>query len=177
MPEPLVSPLKSWESFYVIVGSSAAALTGLQFVVIALIADSQRQRTSHEIGAFATPTIIHFCTALYVAAVISAPWHSLSSAAIALGAGGAADLLYALNVMRRARRQTSYQLVAEDWIWYISLPVLAYAMILSAAICLPRHAEPALFVIGAAVLLLVYIGIHNAWDTVTYIAVNLSNPE
>ena len=176
MLEPLPFPLAAWESFYVIVGSSAAALTGLQFVVIALIADSERRRGSPEIAAFGTPTILHFCAALYVAAVISAPWHSLSSAAIALGIGGAAGLLYALNVIRRARRQTAYRLVAEDWIWYISLPVLAYAMLLGASICLPRHAEPALFVIGGAVLLLVYIGIHNAWDTVTYIATNLTGP-
>jgi len=170
------SALARWESFYVIVGSSAAALTGLQFVVIALIAESDRRRGSHEIAAFGTPTILHFCAALYVAAVISAPWHTLSSAAIALGAGGGAGVLYALNVIRRARRQTSYELVAEDWIWYISLPVVAYAMLFGAAICLPRHAEPALFVIGGAVLLLVYIGIHNAWDTVTYIATDLTGP-
>ena len=177
MQQSLASPLAAWESFYVIVGSSAAALTGLQFVVIALIADSERRRGSHEIAAFGTPTILHFCAALYVAAVISAPWHSLVSAAIALGAGGAAGLLYALNVIRRARRQTSYNLVGEDWIWYISLPVLAYGMLLGASLCVPRYADHALFVVGAAVLLLVYIGIHNAWDTVTYIAVNLSNPE
>ena len=97
--------LTSWESFYVIVGSSAAALTGLQFVVIALIADSRRQRSSHEIGAFATPTVIHFCAALYVAAVISAPWQSLRNPSIALGAGGVAGRLYALNVIRRARER------------------------------------------------------------------------
>jgi hypothetical protein len=30
---------------------------------------------------------------------------------------------------------------------------------------------PALFVIGATALLLLFIGIHNAWDTVTYVAV------
>ena len=33
----------AWESFYVIVGSSGAALTGLQFVVTALIADAHRK--------------------------------------------------------------------------------------------------------------------------------------
>ena len=32
-----VSSLAAWENFYVIVGSSAAALTGLQFVVMALV--------------------------------------------------------------------------------------------------------------------------------------------
>ena len=167
----MTTPLASWESFYVIVGSSAAALTGLQFVVIALIADSRRQRSSHEIGAFATPTVIHFCAALYVAAVISAPWHSLRNPAIALGAGGVAGLVYALNVIRRARRQTGYQLVGEDWLWFVTLPVVAYALIFAGAVALTREPEPALFAVGAGVLILVYIGIHNAWDSVTYIAV------
>ena len=36
----MAPPLNDWETFYVIVGSSAAALTGLMFVVIALIKDS-----------------------------------------------------------------------------------------------------------------------------------------
>jgi hypothetical protein len=30
------------------------------------------------------------------------------------------------------------------------------------------HARPALFVVGAATLLLLFVGIHNAWDAVTY---------
>jgi hypothetical protein len=36
---------------------------------------------------------------------------------------------------------------------------------------------PALFVIGAVTLLLLFIGIHNAWDTVTYVALELSRSE
>jgi len=36
---------------------------------------------------------------------------------------------------------------------------------------------PALFVIGAATVLLLFIGIHNAWDTVTYVALERSQPE
>jgi len=43
------SILAHWESFYVIVGSSAAALTGLMFVVITLIADSKQPPTLKEI--------------------------------------------------------------------------------------------------------------------------------
>ena len=34
-----MTALVGWENFYVIVGSSAGALIGLQFVVITLIAD------------------------------------------------------------------------------------------------------------------------------------------
>jgi hypothetical protein len=50
------SGLAAWESFYVIVGSSAAALTGLQFVVVALLAENRIRSTTREIDAFATPT-------------------------------------------------------------------------------------------------------------------------
>ncbi len=53
--------LSMWESFYVIVGSSAGALTGLQFVVIALVAESEAAADKREIDAFGTPTIVHFC--------------------------------------------------------------------------------------------------------------------
>ena len=57
--ETSMPALSHWESFYVIVGSSAAALTGLMFVVITLIADSKQPRTLKEINAFATPAVVH----------------------------------------------------------------------------------------------------------------------
>jgi len=37
---------------------------------------------------------------------------------------------------------------------------------------LPRDPEPSLFVVAGAVLSLVLIGIHNSWDTVTYLALS-----
>jgi hypothetical protein len=61
--------------------------------------------------------------------------------------------------------------VLEDWIWHAVLPLIAYALLLIAALLLRQHPERVLFVIGATALLLLFIGIHNAWDTVTYIAV------
>ena len=76
------SLLAVWESFYVIVGSAGGALTGLQFVVIALIAESRKQSTGREVAAFGTPTVVHFCTVLLVAAIVSAPWRALSGVAL-----------------------------------------------------------------------------------------------
>lgn len=73
MDEAARSPLATWESFYVIIGSSAAALTGLQFVVIALIAEARTRSTPREIAAFGTPTIVHFCAVLLLSAILSAP--------------------------------------------------------------------------------------------------------
>jgi hypothetical protein len=163
-------PLSAWESYYVILGSSGAALTGLQFVVITLGAEGNVVASSSATSAFSTPTIVHFCAVLLVAAILSAPWHALSSAALALGAAGIAGVAYTLRVIRHARRQKDYAPVFEDWLWYAVLPLVAYAALLSAAVALARHPHPSLFVVGAAALLLMYVGIHNAWDTVTYIA-------
>jgi len=174
MEEVARSPLIAWETFYVIVGSSGAALTGLQFVVIALIAESKRQATTREIEAFGTPTIIHFCAVLLVSAILSAPWHTLASAGIAVGACGAAGLIYSVIVVRRARRQTTYRPVFEDWLFHAALPLAAYALLLVAAVVLSSYPRRVLFVVAGAALLLLFIGIHNAWDTVTYIAINLT---
>ena len=163
--------LAGWETFYVIVGSSAAALTGLMFVVIALIKESDIPRSSGTVAAFGTPTVVHFCAALVVAAVLTAPWRTPANVAAAVGIVGAAGLIYTLMVVRRARKQTSYQPVLEDWLFHTAFPIAAYGAILIGAAVLRRDAEGSLFAIGTAVLALVLIGIHNSWDTVTYVTV------
>jgi hypothetical protein len=170
MLEVAVSTLTEWESFYVIVGSSAAALTGLQFVVIALTADFRRSST-REINAFATPTIIHFGAVLLLSGILTAPWRGLWIPALLMAASGVAGCVYTILVVRRARGQTSYRLVVEDWVFHAALPAIAYALLAAAALMLRLSAHRALFVIATAALLLLFIGIHNAWDTATYVVV------
>lgn len=177
MPEAATSPLLAWDNFYVIVGSSAAALTGLMFVVITLIAGTRRQRSSGAIGAYSTPTVVHFCVALLVAAVLSAPWQGLANASILLGLTGIGGVAYVVIVLRRARRQTNYQPVLEDWLWHTIFPLIAYAALVVAALVLADNSSPALFIIGGATILLLFIGIHNAWDTVTYLVTEVIQPD
>jgi hypothetical protein len=165
------SPLTEWESFYVIVGSSAGALTGLQFVVIALIAEARAASNMLEIRAFGTPTVVHFCAALLISAIMSAPWHTLANTGFALGACGVAGIIYAIMYIRHVRRQEGYKPDAEDWFWYVGLPLAAYTALPMAATALLWHATLALFVVAATSLVLLFIGIHNSWDSVTYIAV------
>ncbi len=169
-----LSPLPGWESFYVIVGSSAAALTGLQFVVTVLSAEMRGRRSPDVTGAFSTPTIVHFCAVLLNAGILSAPWRRLTSAALTLAPFALAGIGYTLLVLRRARRQTDYVPVVEDWIWHTALPLLAYTGILVSAVLLPRAPGPCLFALGAMALLLLFVCIHNAWDSVVYIADRLS---
>lgn len=169
---PAASPLTDWENFYVIVGSSAGALTGLQFVVIALIAEARTEGGILEIRAFGSPTVVHFCESLIISAILSAPWHGVRGPATALMICGLAGLAYAIRAMQHARKQKGYQPDAEDWVWYSALPVVTYVALTVTAVLLPAHVKGALFAIAGLALGLLLIGIHNAWDTVVYIAID-----
>jgi hypothetical protein len=160
--------LAEWDSFYVIVGAAAGALIGLQFVVLTLIAN-RNQRPEAEAGAaFATPTIIHFCATLFLAALIRAPWQAVTSAAVIWGIVGISGVAYAFIVARRMRVQTTYQPVFEDWLFHVLLPLVSYGILALSPFATPSHARAALFGVGASALLLLFIGIHNAWDAVTH---------
>ncbi len=167
--------LSSWESFYVIVGSSGGALIGLQFVVITLIADRGQYSTLGALSAFGTPTVVHFAAALTISAIMSGPWPSLPAPGIMMAISGLSGLIYIAVALRRARRQSEYQPVFEDWVFYFILPALSYAALLIAGTLLARGDEETEYVIAAAALALLLIGIHNAWDTVTHIAFTNAN--
>ncbi len=159
----------AWQNFYVIVGSSAGALIGLQFVVLSLIANRPTARVDPDAGgAFATPTIVHFSAVLTLAAILCAPWQALESLRLASGAVGLGGVAYTAVVIRRMRRQTAYQPESGDWLWFVLLPVAGYGTVLVSASALRSYEHEALFGVGAAVLLLLLTGIHNAWDAVTY---------
>jgi len=166
--------LTEWESFYVIVGSSAGALTGLMFVVITLAADSKLPRTPDTVNAFATPNVIHFVAVLLLSALLSAPWRRLQDPAHFVGATAIAGVIYVLVVTRRLVRQSraGYKPVLEDWVWHVFLPLIAYAALFIGAAGLSHGQSWATFLIGGVNLLLICCGIHNAWDTVTYMVDN-----
>jgi hypothetical protein len=160
--------LSGWDSYYVIIGSSAAALTGLNFVVVALGAESRTMTRTADLAAFGTPTIVHFCAALLVSAILSAPWRSAAALAACIGACGIAGLVYVVRAMLIVRRGTGYKPVFEDILWHFVLPLTAYTSLLVASAMFTGYMDAALFTIAPAVLLLMLIGIHNAWDTATW---------
>jgi len=169
-----MAELAEWESFYLIVGGGAAALIGLQFVVLTLIAEKPALGAPEAGAAFATPTIVHFGAALLLASLIRVPWHAITPAAVLWGLVGAAGALYVLVVARRMRAQKAYLPETEDWLFHVVLPFAAYAALALSASAAASHLRAALFVVGGAALFLLFIGIHNAWDAVSYhVFVNL----
>ena len=162
--------LPAWESFYVIIGTSAAALTGLQFVVITLVIESRSRDAGRAISAFGTPTVLHFCAVVLISGILSAPWESLTGPAIGLAGCGIGGLFYAAVTIRRILRQKIYRPVFEDWLSHVILPIVAYSSLLVAAFGIRSAPMSFLFLTAAAVLVLLFDGIHNAWDTVVFLA-------
>ena len=83
-------------------------------------------------------------------------------------------LVYGAIVTRRVFRSTEYKPVFEDWLWHVWLPMMSYATMITAGLLLQKDTTGALFGVAAATLLLLFVGIHNAWDSVTYITSGLA---
>ena len=163
MPE-----LAAWDSFYVIVGSAAGALIGLQFVVVTMIAQQPTRASPDGSAAFGTPTVVHFGTALLLATLSRVPFPTIAAAAVVWGIVGCGGIAYVAVVLRRMRRQGVYEPQFEDWLFHIVLPMTAYVVLTLSAVATVLFAREALFGVAAASLLLLFIGIHNAWDAVSY---------
>lgn len=163
-----MSSIAAWQNFYVILGPSAGALIGLQFIVITLIADAPRRGDVQASKAFATPSVVHLCAVLFLSAVITAPWSGIRALSVVWGLTGAGGLVYTAIVTGHLRVQNSYKPVFEDWMFHVLLPFAAYAAVLGSAGLGYYHQRAGMFLVGGGALLLLFIGIHNAWDAVTY---------
>ena len=171
MPE-----LNEWDSFYVIVGSSAGALIGLQFVVMTLIAERPPRHAEDAGAAFASPTIVHFSVVLLLSAGLRAPWHSIAPIAMLWGLGSVLGVVYSLIVARRMARQDAYKPVLEDWCFHAVLPLASYVALACLALAAGAHERAVLFGVGSVALLLLFIGIRNSWDAVVYHALGSRPP-
>ena len=163
-----MASFEEWDSFYLIVGGAAGALIGLQFVVMTLLADNPRLVSRETGSAFSTPTVVHFATALLLSAIMRMPWHHTVPAAVLWGAVSLVAFAYALTVIRRVRRQTAYQLDFEDWSMYVIIPIVAYAALGVAALMVTSYEHEALFAVAGAAVVLLFVGIHNSWDAVSW---------
>ena len=164
-------PIEAWANFYVIVGSSAAGLTGLTFVVIALGSD-RGMVALPGLRTFITPIVMHFGTALWISALLCIPGHSTASLALGAGVTGLVLSAYgSATTYRMYRGRAAYRPVLEDWIWNATLPLLCYLALLAAGTLVARLPALALYLVGGAALTLLFVGIHNAWDLAVWITV------
>jgi hypothetical protein len=179
MQGPELPLLSNWQNFYMLIGTAAATLTGLMFVVTTLIAgiDTHVSILNAAVSAYNTPTVVHFSAVLLLAGILSAPWQTYSSLSLLLGLLGLGMVFYSIIVLRRMRRVPHYQSTLEDWLWYLAFPLLAQVSLIVAAFVLPENPARALYLVGSAMIVLLLVGIRNAWDMVTFLAVERAHSE
>lgn len=163
-----MAELTAWNSFFAVVGSAAGALIGLQFVVMTLIAQRPPARAREASFAFSSPTIVHFGVVLALAATLSAPWRTIAAPMALSGLVGLGGVTYAAIVARRMQTQTAYKPDLEDWLFHAILPIAVYAALAASAFAVYSNVREGMFGIGAAALMVLFIGIHNAWDATTW---------
>ena len=165
-----MAEFEHWDSFYVIVGAAAGALIGLQFVVMTLIADRPSKGVTETNPAFATPTLVHFSACLLVSALMRVPWQSVATAARAWGSVGLLGQIYMVIVVRRMLHQSAYKPDAEDWAFHCVVPIATYLLLALSAFWAESHESDALLAVAAVCLSLLFVGIHNSWDSVVFVS-------
>ena len=110
-----------------------------------------------------------------LSALVRVPWDSPALLGWVCALLGCAGVVYALVTAWRMRRQTAYKPDGEDWLFHALLPLMAYALLAISAFAGFAHPREALFGIGAATLLLLFDGIHNAWDAAFYSVLMMRN--
>jgi hypothetical protein len=161
-----LTPLKvdDWRDFYVMIGTASGAIVGASFIVASL-ASGVRERGIGMRG-FISPTTVHLASVLVGAAILSVPKIPPAAIALLLGGGGLAGAIYGILVVTRI---WSLKLGIEDWLFYALLPVVAYGAIATAAAMFVLGLDSPLYVLAAALILLLIIGMRNAWDMATFL--------
>lgn len=169
LAQPFLAP---WTTFFTMTATAGATLVGLMFVVVTLVTGEQRRTDAGAgLATFSTPTVIHFGAVLLVSAIVVAPWPGLAGASILVTIVGLAGFVRMVRVTHHARQLTEYDPDPEDWAWYTVLPFIAYSAVLAGGMIMLLGPRLALWTLAAGVMLLIFIGIRNAWDVVTYLAI------
>jgi hypothetical protein len=163
-------PLSEWHTFNAVVGSAAGALTGLMFVATALMHGQRLPSMAIRLrSSFASPTIVHFTVVLAFAGILSMPRLPRATTGLILTISGGALVLYAIWVILNARRYREiYEPDLEDQFWHFTLPLLAYASIFAGGISYWLSMNGGMYAVAGGMVALLVIGIHNAWDSVTW---------
>lgn len=165
---------EAWETFYLLLGTSAAALIGMMFVVITLTAEIRMDQMNRGTVIYHNPTIFHLGVIVAVSALVLVPDHLVTLVAPIEIAAGLAGLVYCVLTLRRLYEPADfYTATISDRLFYGFIPGLLYAVLTVGGTAIWWGPDLAGETIGVATLLLLLLAVRNAWDVATF-AVRLS---
>jgi hypothetical protein len=167
--EHLSKHLEGWHDFYVLVGTGASALTGLLFVIVSLGPHVAERQKLKGVRAYVSPVATHFVYVLVVSAVMLAPELPVPFLGALLAAAGVGGIVYSAWTRAHELWRKS-ELSILDWIWFIALPYGCFTLLLLSGIGMYVDSPRALYGVGSFAVLMIVVGIRNAWDLVLWVA-------
>ena len=169
MHETLTHQLEMWHEFYLLIGTAGVTLTGLLFVVVSLGPRVVAENQATGVRSFISPNAVYFTTTLVVSAVFLVPDLSPMAIGALLCVGGVGSLGY-LAYTKVHQRWLRNKLPLLDWIWFVGLPIAGYVLLIVSGIGFFMQAGMSAHGVAVALILLLVIGIRNAWDLVLWIS-------
>jgi hypothetical protein len=160
---------EGWENFYFLMGTAAASLIGLTFVVATLTADMEERRAIRGMKLYMTPNVFHFGVVLVLSAMSTT--HRLPPLALAVVASLSAawGVIYMVTRLIGLRKSGA----TEDWtdlFFYGVAPVIVYVALGVAAWSIEFAAGLGPELLAGLMMTLLLLGIRNAWDLVSWMA-------
>jgi hypothetical protein len=160
-----------WDNFYLLIGTAAATLIGLLFVVATLTRGLESPHSARGTRLYTTPTVFHFAAVLVMSVVALTPELSRQAGGPMIAICGAIGFVYAAAIALQLRAPVGPDPPHwSDFWWYGFAPVIIYPVIGAAAALVWAAIPSGAYAVGFALLTLLVVGIRNAWDLVTWLA-------
>jgi hypothetical protein len=169
MSASLAELLHDWHDFYVLVGTASATLVGLMFVAASIGSTVFNEESRAAMAAFITPTVVHFAAVLFASLVVTMPTHGWHFLGGLLAAGGLAGAIYSGRILVEFIIRHRFNVDFTDRLFYALVPFLGYLLALVAAVLLFIQSAAGAELIAAALLVLLFGGVRNAWDMMVWI--------
>jgi hypothetical protein len=166
--------MRGWRDFYALIGTAAATLVGLLFVAASIGATTYREEHRAPLGSFLTPTVAHFSAILFAALFSSIPslgWRGFGGL---IGAGALAGLGYCARVFFLIVVKRRFKVDIDDRVFYAAIPLIGYLTLVAAAALLISRSPIGADLLAAALLILLFAGVRNAWDMTFWTATRSS---
>ena len=165
---------QGWANYFFLIGSVAGGLIGIMFVVMTLTAGHERRKVERGHPVFVAPILVDFASVMIVSALALVPGLRPVYVAVILLVFAVAGLVYAVPVFVRLLRWGDEEPVPvfSDKCFYGIGPVVGYLALLAAAGSIWVSPRRAAIAIGAITLVLLLLGIRNAWDLATALVHN-----
>jgi hypothetical protein len=167
--------LADWHEFYGLLGTAAAALLSLLFVVASIGASVLTPESAGATRTFMSPVAFHYANVLFLGLVALIPTQTYESFGLTLGVAATGSLVYSIVILIRVLRDSRADMA--DNLAYGAVPAVCYTAGLVSSVLILRESSAGLNVLAGAALLLLVVNIRNAWDLMLSMARRAAAPQ